>query len=184
MKIDENLKQSAKILNQINSNTITMLKSLTLEESHVDFQDIEQYDQIKLLVKEGYVAKNYRKFAITKKGQELLECNAIKEKDVEKFEKMLLEKSSEKHISVTYKIHNEAENIICNETVIFNISKDGLPIVRVDEESYANLIHRSKGQHWKQYLGEEGRQLIRQKKVKRFYVESKETGRKYLYIVE
>lgn len=184
MKINESLKQSAKVLSKINDNTVEFLKSLTLEESFVDFQDLEQYEQVKLLVKEGYVLKNYRKCSITKKGQELLECNTLKQKDVQKFEKMLLENTSEKHIEVTYKVHDEEKNIICNETVIFNLAKDGLPIVRVDEEAYANLIHRTKGQHWKQYLGEDGRQLIRQKKTKRFYVESKETGRKYLYIVE
>jgi hypothetical protein len=184
MKINEKLKQNAKVLKSINENTLALLKTLTLQESFVDFQDLEQYDQLKILVKEGYVTKTYRKCAITEKGKELLECNTIRETSPEKFEKLLLEKTSDKHIEITYKVHNEEKNIIRNEVAIFNVSKDGLPIVQVDEESYANLIHRTKGQHWKQYLGEEGRQLIRQKKVQRFYVESKETGRKYLYIVE
>jgi predicted transcriptional regulator len=184
MKKQEFLKESANVIESLNEETIATLKALSEAEEKqiVDFQNIEHYEQFQTIVKEGYAEKDYRHYSITEKGKELLEGVELFQKQPQKFQKLVKE-DVEGQIVIEYKMHDEEKNIICNETATFDVEKDGLPVIVVNEEAYAGLIHRTKGQHWKQYLGEDGRNLIRQKKLERFYVEDEETARRYLYIV-
>jgi predicted transcriptional regulator len=184
MKKQQFLKESAKMIEMLSEETLGCLKLLNeVEESQlVDFQNIDHYEQFQVMVKEGFVEKDYRHYSITQKGKELLEGVEIFKKQPEKFQK-LVNSAQETQIVIEYKMHDEEKNIICNETAAFDVEKDGLPVIVVNEEAYAGLIHRNKGQHWKQYLGEDGRNLIRQKKLERFYVEDEKTGRRYLYCV-
>jgi hypothetical protein len=178
----EILKESAKTIPLLSEATLTALKSLE-EGSVIDFADMEQYEQFQILVKEGYVSKDYRKYSRTEKGDQLIESCELYKNDRKKFDSLIKEDdASKEYVSIEYKKHDFENDIICTESAKFEL-EGGIPVVRVDEEVYANLIHRTKGQHWKQYLGEDGRQLIRQKKLQRFYVESEKTGRRYLYMV-
>lgn len=184
MKKREFYQQSEKIIRTLSEETVSTMKTLSESEESVllDFQNIEHHEQVQLMVKEGFIAKDYRHYELTKKGTHLLEGVRLFKEEPKKFEK-LLEEKNEKAIVIEYKLHDEKQNIIKNQIASFDVEKDGLPIVVVNEDAYTNLIHRSKGQHWKQYLGEDGRNLIRQKKLDRFYVEDEETKRRYLYIV-
>jgi hypothetical protein len=185
MKKQEFLKESAKVIETLSEDTIATLKSLCeAEESQiVDFQNIEHYEQFQVIVKEGFAEKDYRHYTITSKGKDLLEGVEVFQKQPQKFQKLVKADEGEGQLVIEYKKHDEENNIICNETASFDIEGDGLPVIVVNEEAYAGLIHRTKGQHWKQYLGEDGRNLVRQKKLNRFYVEDVQTARRYLYIV-
>lgn len=184
MKKIESLKQTAKIIEQLSEDTIATLKALTEEKVVIDFKNMDVYAQIQILVTEGYLNKDYRHYSINAKGKDLVENINYSQIDPKKYKDALTEKVIRKDvISVSYKAHNEELNTIGNETVSFEMEKDGIPIVKVNEETYANLVHRIRGQHWKQYLGEDARQLIRQKKLERFYVEDEKTNRRYLYIM-
>jgi hypothetical protein len=183
MSKTEILRESAKVLEKLSDDVLDLIKDLN-EEKVVTFDNMGQYEQFQVLVKEGYLEKSYRKYSKTEKCDQLLETQELMVKDQKKFEKMIQEEdTSKEYITVSYKVHDFENDKICNETAKFEVETDGIPVVQVDEEVYANLIHREEGQHWKKYLGEDGRQLIRQKKIKRFYVESEKTGRRYLYIV-
>jgi len=179
----QNLKESAKLMGKISEDVFAILEGLN-EPTVINFETIEQYEQLQLLVKEGYVKKDFRKYSNTELAKGLLEAKQLKGKDKKKFEKLIQEDvAGKEYIKISFKNHDFDTDTICNEVAKFELDKDGLPIVVVNEEVYAKLIHRTEGQHWKQYLGEDGRQLIRQKKLQRFYVENEKTGRRYLYIV-
>jgi hypothetical protein len=182
----EALKKSAKVVSKLSEDSLASLKSLlNIEEAKVlDFNGIEHYEQFQSLVKEGYASKEFRHYKITEDGKTLLEAVDMAKTNAQKFNDLLKEeKDSSKQIVLEYKKHDEAKNLITTDVAKFDIETDGIPVIKVNEEAYANLIHRSRGEHWKQYLGEDGRQLIRQKKLARFYVEDETTGRRYLYIV-
>jgi len=172
-----------KVFSNISESTIVELKDIN-EEKVLEFSNIDEYEQFQVLVREGYVKKNFRRYSITKQGSELLEAHEMYTEHPDKFQDLIKEdKEGVEYISIKYKKHDYDNDVICTEMAKFEMDKDGLPIVKVNEDSYASLIHRTKGQHWKQYLGEDGRQLIRQKKLSKFYVESVKTGRRYLYIL-
>jgi hypothetical protein len=181
----EAIKKSAKLVDKLSEETIVTLKSLTIEEAKVaDFNNIEHYEQFQLLIKEGYATKEFRQYKITELGKQLLEVVELSKTHPQKYHDLLKEeKKGEECIVLEYKKHDEAKNLIVNDVTRFEVESDGIPVIKVNEEAYANLIHRSRGEHWKQYLGEDGRQLVRQKKLTRFYVEDEVTGRRYLYIV-
>lgn len=182
MKKLEQLRESAKYFKLLSKELAESLKAIK-ESTVVDFQDIETYEKYRLFVKEGLVAKDYRHYKLTQKGQVIVEAFEQYQADPKKFKELVKEHKEGTFVQINYKKHLFESNEIKTAIAKFGLEKDGLPIVKVDEESYSNLIHRTKGQHWKQYLGEEGRQLIRQKKLEKFYVESELTGRRYLYIV-
>jgi hypothetical protein len=184
MKKQQLIKESAKVIENISDNSIKTLTTLKESETSlvVDFVDIEHYEQMQVLIKEGFVSKEYRQYSITEKGKSLLEGVEVFKTQPDKYKNLIKEDTKNK-IVIEYKNHDEKKNVICNETAIFDVEQDGIPVVVVNEDSYAKLLDRSKGQHWKQYLGEDGRNLVRQKKLSRFYVEDKNTGRRYLYIV-
>lgn len=177
------LKESAKYFDKISEETFSKLVSLTEEKQFVDFDNVDQYEQFQLMVKEGYLEKSFRNYSITPKGKDLLEARTVYVETPEKFNRLITEDVGTDCVVISYKKHEFKTNTICTEEAKFELEKDGIPVVKVSEEVYANLIHRERGQHWKQYLGEEGRQLIRQKKLSRFYVEDESTGRRYLYLV-
>ena len=184
MKIPETLKETAKIVKILSEDTISTLKALTEEKSVIDFKNMEVYEQIQILVKEGFVSKDYRNYSINSKGKELIQSVDYLKSEPEKYQKAIKEEVKKDNVfSVKYKKHDEKKNLIEDVTETFEIEKDGLPIIKVDEETYAHLIHRLRGQHWKDYLNEGARQLIRQKKLSRFYVEDEKTSRRYLYIL-
>jgi hypothetical protein len=184
MKKQEFLKESAKVIEMLSEDSINSLKTLSesTESQIVDFENIEHYEQFQTVVKEGFVKKDYRHYTITEKGKELLEGVQVFKTQPQKFQKLVKE-GNENQIVIEYKMHDEARNLICNESASFDVESDGVPVIVVNEEAYAGLIHRSKGEHWKQYLGEDGRNLVRQKKLERFYAEDEKTGRRYLYCV-
>jgi hypothetical protein len=183
MKKQEFLKESAKTIQGISEDVRDFLVILeNSEESQVlNFEGIEQYEQFQLLVKEGYAEKDYRNYSITEKGSQLLEGVEFYREDPKKFDKVINEDTTN-NIVIEYKHHDEEKNLIENAIASFEVETDGLPVIVVTEDAYANLIHRQRGQHWRQYLGEDGRNLIRQKKLERFYVQDDSTGRRYLYI--
>lgn len=183
MKKQEILKENAKMVKSISDVTVESLKQLSEAEGKVivDFEDMDHYQEYQVLVKEGYVEKEYRSYSITEKGTQLLEAYGFYKADEKKFEKAIQENDNK--LSIEYKHHDEEKNLIENAIATFDVEADGLPVIVVNEEAYAGLIHRQKGQHWRQYLGEDGRNLIRQKKLSRFYVEDETTARRYLYIV-
>jgi len=184
MKKLESLKQTAKTIEQLSESTIETLKSLTEEKVIIDFKDMDCYSQVQILVKEGFIQKDYRQYSITTKGKELLENIEYAKTNTKRYQEMIKESVKKDNcVTITYKKHDEENDIICNESVSYDLEKDGIPVVKVNSESYANLINRVRGQHWKQYLGEDARQLIRQKKLERFYVEDEKNGRRYLYIM-
>jgi hypothetical protein len=178
--------KTAKTVKQLSESTITVFKTLKLDETAlIDFSNMEQYEQFQILVKEGYVSKEFRHYKLTSSGKELLEMIDFSVSKPQKFAALLVEevKKDGNQIMIEYRKHDEASNTIAKDVTYFDIEVDGIPVVKVNEETYANLIHRTRGEHWKQYLGEDARQLIRQKKLSRFYVEDESTGRRYLYIM-
>jgi len=184
MNLEEIIKRSAKIVPVLDEGTVDLMKTLIGQESVVvEFDEVTSYEQFRLLVKEGYLDKDYRHYTIKEEGQALVEAYELYKSQPKKFQKILEDKGDKEVVTITYKKHDMKENIICNEVAKFDVEEDGLPVVVVSEDVYANLIHRQKGQHWRQYISEEGRQLVRQKKLARFYVEDETTGRRYLYIV-
>lgn len=184
MQKEQILKESANFIKSVNDSTVELLRGLSEEKQSVKFEEVEQYEQFKIAVAEGFVDKNLSKYSITEKGRMMLEGYSLYKDDVKKFEKLITEdKEGTEYVRIKYKKHDFETDTICTEIAKFELDVDKTPIVVVEEDVYANLIHRTKGQHWKQYLGEEGRQLIRQKKLDKFYVQSEKTGRKYLYII-
>jgi hypothetical protein len=188
MKKDEIIIQTAKEnftwCKNIADETVKTLNNLKESEESivVTFEDATHYEQVGVLVNEGYISKEFRDYSITEKGEKLLESIEMYEADPKKYTK-LVETDLSKMVVIEYKKHDEVNNIICNESAAFDVESDGLPVIVVNEESYANLIHRTKGQHWVHYLGESGRNLVRQKKLTKFYVEDENTSRRYLYMV-
>ena len=179
MRNKEILKQSA----ELDETTVKYLSQLTEGTKILQFENLDERNSFQKYVEEGFVEKDYRSYTLTEKGSELLECHAVYNSDTRKYEQLLKE-GNENTITIKYKIHEEKENVIKDEYVVFDVNpQDNIPVVQVDEDVYANLIHRERGQHWKQYLGEDGRQLIRQKKLTKFYVEDINTKRRYLYIM-
>lgn len=182
MKKKEDLQRSAKLFESTSEKMMGLLGTLTEEKTIVQFDNLEDRTAFQNFVAEGYASKEYRSYSITEEGKKLLETYSTYKGDKKKFDR-LLKIDEANTTSVTYKVHNSENNTIINECAVFDVDTDGIPIIQVSEDVYTNLLHREKGQHWGQYLGEDGRQLIRQKKLSKFYVESEETGRRYLYIV-
>ena len=111
MKKQKLLKESAKTIESISEGTVELLKSMIEEAKVLDFQNMDQYQEIQILVKEGYVEKDYRNYSITKKGGELLEGVEVYQNDPKKFEK-LVTATDENSIVIEYKHHDEEKNII------------------------------------------------------------------------
>jgi len=184
MTKNDSLKQTAKMVEQLSEDTIATLKTLTEEKVIIDFKNMDVYAQVQILVKEGFIQKDYRQYSITAKGKELVENVDYSKTNTKRYQEMIKENVKKDNcVTITYKKHDEENDIICNESVSYDLEKDGIPIIKTTKEVYENLIHRIRGEHWKQYLGEDARQLIRQKKLERFYVEDEKNGRRYLYIM-
>jgi hypothetical protein len=97
---------------------------------------MEEYEQIQLLVKEGFINKDFRKYILNEEGEQLVKDIEFKQKDPKKFEKLLKENASNKeYISVSYKKHIMEQNIIDTEVAKFEVEEDGIPVVQVNEES-------------------------------------------------
>ena len=172
----------------------------TLRESGgfvtIEVSDMEQYGALKGLAEDGYVEKNALQFKITEKGEELLESiesyvenakiglsesTVIDLQEKAKFEE---EYANRDVITVSYmRPSPHQENLIESATATFEKELDGIPVIPVLEESYKGLIERQPGQHWRRYVGEAGRKLIRDKKLERVYIMNENTGYKYLYCV-
>ena len=188
-ELAEQLRQISKYANMLSDKTVDSLATLKESEEtlKIIFSESEHYEEVQMLVSEGFISKDFGQYDITEEGEKLLEgINSYKE-NPEAYEAQIVENEKEEDentITVTYKSHIFEQNIIEQATATFYLDEnDGLPIVPVSASAYSGLLNREKGQHWKKYLGEEGRQLIRQKKLSKFYVEDADTGRRYLYIV-
>jgi predicted transcriptional regulator len=183
------LRQNAKYAKMLSEKTMDTLKTLTESEEAIKVQFVEgdHYEQVQLLVKEGFVSKEFALYTISEEGQSLYEGVISYNKNAEEIDDQIhqLEESEKGNtVSVSYKSHLFEKNLIQSLTATFELDEsDGLPVIKVDEASYSGLLHREKGQHWKKYLGEGGRALVRQRKLNKFYVEDESTGRRYLYIV-
>jgi len=190
MNLQEKVKQSVKILKLVSEGTIDVLRTLGLKESKlISFDDADVYDQFKFLVKEGFLAKDYRHYTLTEKGQSLIESFDYRKEEPKKYERLLEEVDADaKFVEVTYKRHSLKENTIGRVTERFELVSDGglsegIPMFVVNEETYSNLINRMRGQHWRQYLPEGACRLIKEKKLQRFYIQDESTGRQYLYFM-
>lgn len=185
----DKLRTNVKYANLLSEKTMESMNALLEAEEtiKIQFSESDHYEQVQMLVKEGYISKEFGQYDITDEGKELHEGILAYNKNSEEMEdqiKQLDEKTNENVVSVEYKSHLFEKNLIQSLTATFDLDEnDGLPIIKVDEGSYSGLLHREKGQHWKKYLGEGGRALVRQKKLSKFYVEDESTGRRYLYIV-
>lgn len=183
----ERIIESVGIVETLAEGTIALLEQMrTLTEAVVpDFNEMVEYDQFNVLAKQGLLEKDYRNFNLSERGVQMLEDAEFVAKNPDEYKKMLRENSGDaKFMTIKYKRMVEEEDIIEDAEARFELTEDdNLPIVSLTAENYSGLLNRNKGQHWRQYLGEEGRQLVRQKKLKRFYVENADTGRRYLYIV-
>lgn len=184
MNLEQFVMENEKTITSLTKQTVSTLKELSESTDGivVDFADMDHLNQMKVLVKEGFVDKEYRAYSSNDNTEQLVEAYEFYQSDEKKFKKML-ESVGKDVIKITYKRHDEAENIICEQVATFEKESDGLPVVVVNESAYEGLINRKKGQHWTKYIGEDGRNLVRQKKLKRFYVEDESTQRRYLYIM-
>jgi hypothetical protein len=187
MRNVERVIESVSIMEKLAEGTKHLLEQMrTLTESVVpDFGDLTEYEEFKLLAKQGILEAEYRNYTMTQRGQEMLEDNDWVNKNPKEYKKMLKENAGDaKYMTIKYKMIDEEKDLIEDAEARFELTEDdNLPVVSLTAENYSGLLNRSKGQHWRQYLGEEGRQLIRQKKLGRFYVQNEDTGRRYLYIV-
>jgi hypothetical protein len=185
----EQLRQNSKYAKLLSEKTMETLTTLTKAEEamKITFVESEHYEQIQLLVKEGFITKEFALYSITGEGETLVEGVVEYNANPEELEDQihqLTEKDKGNTVSVEFKSHLFEKNLIQSLTATFELDQsDGLPIIKVNEKSYSGLLHRERGQHWKKYLGEGGRALVRQKKLAKFYVEDEATGRRYLYIV-
>jgi hypothetical protein len=183
---------------KIQYNILNILKTLRENEGYttLDVSDMEQYGALKGLAEDGFVEKNAMQFKITESGINLLESietyveNAnvsLSESTViDLKEKALFEEAHANRdvITVSYmRPSPHQENIIESATATFEKEADGLPVIPVTEESYKGIIDRQPGQHWRRYVGEAGRKLIRDKKLERVYIMNEATGYKYLYCI-
>lgn len=175
------------------------LQTLRKNEGYVsvDIDDMSIYNSLKGLVAEGYIDKSSLTYKITEKGLDLLESiesyiekariDLTENTVIDLKEKALFEEAYFKRdlIKVSYMRPSlTEENVIENAVAEFEKDvNDGLPIIPVSEDAYKGLIDRQPGQHWRRYLGEAGRKLIRDKKLSKVYVVNEDTGRKYLYFV-
>lgn len=187
--LQSKLREISKYASIISDKTLDTLNKLNIsnESIKIQFSESTHYEQIQLLVNEGFIEKSFALYALTESGKTLLEgVVSYKENPslVEEQIKQINESEQKNVITINYKSHIFEQNLISNLTATFQIDEnDSLPIVKVDGPSYSGLLHRENGQHWKKFIGESGRALVRQKKLSKFYVEDSSTGRKYLYIV-
>ena len=174
-------------MEQLAEGTKALLDQMrTITEAIVpDFNEMNEYEQFGILARQGILEKDYRNFSLSERGQQMLEDWDFVVKNPKEFKKMMRESAGEaRYMTVKFKRVDEEKDIIEDAEARFELTEDdNLPVVALTAENYAGLLNRSKGQHWRQYLGEEGRQLVRQKKPGRFYVQNEDTGRRYLYIV-
>jgi DNA-binding PadR family transcriptional regulator len=183
---------------KIQSNILNILKTLRESEGYttIDVSDMEQYGALKGLAEDGFVEKNALQFKITESGLALLESieayvenakiDLTESTVIDLQEKAQFEEAYANRdvISITYmRSSPHQENIIESATAQFEKETDGLPIIPVNEESYKGIINRQPGQHWRRYVGEAGRKLIRDKKLERVYIQNESTGYKYLYCI-
>ena len=193
MGLEDNKKQTAKITLSV----FESLKTLRKEEKffQLDIDDMDHYDKLGDLVEEGYLEKNSKEYSITDKGLEMLddiehyiedeklEVNEETVFDLGKMEEIKEENDKRDVIRIEYMRKHPTEDLIENHTAIFEKDPDGRPIIVVSPESYGSLVHRNPGEHWRGYVGDAGRKLIREKKLEKVYIQNEETGRKYLYEV-
>jgi predicted transcriptional regulator len=183
----------------IQSVILETLRSLRDAEGYQHFEvtDMEAYATMKGLVNEGFLEKNGLHFKITESGLELLESieTYLERSKTELTESTVLDvaemvaftEAYNNRDTVSVEYIRESLNqsgILENATAVFEKDDtDGLPIIPVTEEAYKGLIDRQPGQHWRRYVGEAGRKLIRDKKLSKVYVMNESTGYKYLYVV-
>ena len=172
-------KQTDKELTEYMLSTLNLLKEEGKKKLH--FETVQSYESIQEFVQEGYVYKEDRIYSLTEKGEAFLfECS----KKLDKKQELEERHRKTKVMEVSYKELNEAHNHIETKTQEFELDPvDGLPVIVVEEASYTGLLNRDVGQHWRKFIGEAGRKLIRDKKIRKFYVENKGTNRRYLYII-
>jgi predicted transcriptional regulator len=190
MNLQENTTQTEKIQSII----VTTLQNLKESEGYVELQidDMEFYNTLKGLVTEGFLEKNGMQFKITETGVELLESIQLyleRSKtdltestvlDVAEMVAFTEQYNSRDVIKVEYMRENPFQEGLI-ESAIAEFEKDandGLPIITVTEEAYKGLISRQPGQHWRRFVGEAGRKLIREKKLEKVYIMNEKTERR------
>ena len=173
------------------------LRQLRNQETFVqlNIQDMDHYTTLKTMAEDGYLEKNSKEFKITESGLALLDDvdHYIEDEkidldegtviDLNKMGQLKEEKEQRDVVKIDYMRKHPTENLIESHVAIFEKDMDGTPIIPVSEESYAGLLQRNPGEHWRKYVGEAGRKMIREKKLSRVYIQNEDTGRKYLYIV-
>lgn len=164
--------------------------------STIDISDMGQYNELKDLVGKGLLEKNGLQFKLTEEGLKLIKDveSYLDETETEMGEEGVStdemscykdeqDKKKEGMIPVSYMSHNLKEDTIEKTTEYFEVANDGIPMIQVTESAYSSLLDRQPNQHWRPFVGEGGRKLIREHKLDRVYIQNEKTGRTYLYIV-
>ena len=151
--------------------------------SFIDIENINTHECVQELLDIGYIVceviEDQKHYVKTKKGADWHSFREFKEqKDVE-YEIDI----KESYIKVSYKKKHDELDLIESVTDKFLLTEDGIPVLRVEPSAYKSLLDRNRNEHWSRYVGLGGSKLIKQKKLKRFYVENTENKRRYLYIV-
>lgn len=163
----------------------------------LEVTDMEIYNTMKGLAVEGFLDKTGMQFKINEAGLKLLETieTYIERSDTELNESTVVDLqematfneayANRDIIKVEYMRESlHQEGIIENAVAEFEKDEnDGLPIIPVNEEAYKGLIDRQPGQHWRRFVGEAGRKLIREKKLGKVYIMNEMSKRRYLYEV-
>jgi predicted transcriptional regulator len=194
-----NLNESTLQTEKIQAVILETLQTLRKEEGYkfIEMTDMGYYTALKGLVSEGYLDKNGMQFKITEKGLGLLEAletyiertrMQVTESTVIDLKEMATfteEYNNRDVIKVEYMRESLNQSGVIESAVVEfeKDANDGLPIIPVTEEAYKGLIDRAPGQHWRRYVGEAGRKLIRDKKLEKVYIMNETTERRYLYEV-
>lgn len=196
MSLQKNKTKTEKNHN-ITEAVLNNLKQMRLSENgiNIDYEDMTHYETLKSLSESGYLVRQSRHYQLTEKGSNLLEDieSYLEDSKISVSEGFTVdlntlynlkeEKDRKDVVRISYMRKHPTEDLIESHVAVFEKDFDGTPIIVVNPENYLNILNRELGEHWRKYVGEAGRKLIREKKLSKVYLQNESTGRRYLYEV-